>query len=235
MNSSLNKRIIGFAVLATGLLLLAGCHDDMWIQPKVHKPLRDSDFFVDGRSARMPVTGTLARGEYYPPQESAIHTGFEGKKLTDVFPFELKKADLLRGQELFNIYCSPCHGRLGYGDGMVAQRGFALRRKPGNYHTDRLRKMKVGHFYDVISNGFGAMFSYAARIQDPKDRWRVVGYIRVLQYSQNVKESDLPPDVDKEKMPTLPKEQSTPEIPVGVATPTQKAPTEAVGTPGAGR
>ena len=89
-----------------------------------------------------------------------------------------------RGQERFNVYCSPCHGRLGDGKGMIALRGFQLRRPVGNYHTDRLRKMPVGHFYDVITNGYGAMYSYAARVE-PQDRWAIVSYIRALQLSQN--------------------------------------------------
>lgn len=200
MKSSLNRKIMGAFAATAGLALLAGCHIDMWIQPKVHKPLRDSDFFVDGQSARQPVLGSVARGEFHAASEDPLYKGFEGKRLTDAFPFKLTRDDLKRGQERFNIYCSPCHGRLGYGDGMVAQRGFALRRKPGNYHTERLRKMPVGHFYDVITNGFGTMFSYASRIQDPQDRWRIVGYIRVLQFSQNAPETELPANLDRSQI-----------------------------------
>jgi mono/diheme cytochrome c family protein len=166
-----------------GLFVVGGCHTDMWTQPKVHKPLQSSDFFVDGASARLPVPHTVAAGSF--TTDDALTKGIENKKLVDVFPFPITKDELARGRERFNIYCSPCHGRLGYGDGMIAKRGFNLRKKPGNYHTERLRKMKVGHFYDVITNGFGAMFSYSSRIQDQKDRWRIVAYIRALQLSQN--------------------------------------------------
>ncbi len=190
MRQRLNNSILAVSTFAA-LLALAGCHDDMWIQPKVHKPLQQSDFFVDEQTARPLIKGTVARETYFTDDE--LHTGFRGKKLTTEFPFEITKDDLKIGQEKFNIFCSPCHGALGYGDGMIAKRGFAVRRHPGNYHTESLRKAPVGHFYDVISHGFGTMFSYAARIPDPKDRWRIVAYVRVLQFSQNAKESDLPP------------------------------------------
>jgi mono/diheme cytochrome c family protein len=99
------------------------------------------------------------------------------------------QAFLKRGQERFNIFCSPCHGRLGDGLGMIANRGLSLRRPVGNYHTDRLRKMPVGHFYDVITNGYGAMYSYASRVE-PEDRWAIIAYIRVLQLSQNATPAD---------------------------------------------
>ena len=101
------------------------------------------------------------------------------------------KKFLERGQERFTIYCTPCHGQLGNGDGMIAARGLALKRKPATYHTDRLRKMPVGHFFDVITNGYGVMYSYGARVEVP-DRWAIAAYIRVLQMSQNVRLSDLP-------------------------------------------
>jgi mono/diheme cytochrome c family protein len=113
---------------------------------------------------------------------------------------------LKRGQEKFDIFCTPCHGRTGDGEGMIAKRGFKLRRPVGNIHTDRLRKMPVGHFYDVITNGYGAMYSYASRIE-PKDRWAVVAYIRALQLSQNVKATDLTSD-QQAKLNEKPKAES---------------------------
>ena len=196
---------------ATLALLLAGCHSDMWVQPKVHKPYQPSDFFPDGLSARNPVPGTVARGQakldtaYYTGIVSGerspigiaggqpVDTGIFRGKYVEQFPFPMTKDDLKKGQRLFNVYCSPCHGVTGRGDGMITQRGLVLRRKPTNYHSDKLRKMPIGHFYDVITHGFGIMFSYASRIQDPGDRWRIVAYIRALQASRNATESDVPP------------------------------------------
>ena len=180
-------------------LLLAGCHWDMWIQPKVHKPLRDSDFFVDDRSARDLVPHTVVQGSLRT--DDALYKGIVNKKLVDTFPFPITRADMMRGRDRFNIYCTPCHGRLGYGDGMIAKRGFNIRKKPGNYHTEKLRKMPVGHFYDVITNGFGAMFSYSSRIQDPKDRWRIAAYIRALQLSQHASQADVLPGTNLESVP----------------------------------
>jgi hypothetical protein len=104
------------------------------------------------------------------------------------FPFPVTKAVILRGQERYNIYCSPCHGMTGEGDGMIVRRGFS---KPPSYHTDRLRKAPVGHYFDVITNGFGAMYPYGSRIE-PEDRWAIVAYIRALQLARNAKISDVP-------------------------------------------
>lgn len=174
---------------------MAGCHNDMWTEPKIHKPLQEEGFFPDGQSARPIVTHTVVHEPVFDTDD-ALHTGIQNHKLVTTFPFRMTRADLERGQDRFNIYCSPCHGRLGYGDGMIARRGFWIRKHPGNYHTDRLRNIPVGHFYDVITNGFGAMYSYASRIQDPRDRWRIVAYIRVLQASQHATTAQLGPGVD---------------------------------------
>lgn len=171
--------------------LLAGCHTDMWVQNKIQKPYQGDTFFADGSSARPEVEGVVAHGEYHP--DDVLYTGMDRGKLATAFPFRITRADLARGQDLFNVFCSPCHGRLGYGNGMIAQRGFAVRIQPGNYHTDRLRKMPVGHFFDVITNGFGMMYGYAARIPDVKDRWRIVAYIRALQLSQHAPATAVPP------------------------------------------
>jgi mono/diheme cytochrome c family protein len=153
----------------------------MWVQPKT-EPLRESEFFADGMSARPLVPGTVARDHIR--LDEGYFTGAEnGKWLKDI-PVEVNEALLKRGQERFDIYCSPCHGRLGDGNGMIANRGFELRRPVGNYHTDRLRKMPAGHFYDVITNGYGTMFSYASRVE-PQDRWAIVSYIRALQLSRH--------------------------------------------------
>jgi mono/diheme cytochrome c family protein len=174
-----------FLVLALAAATLA-CRQDMHDQPKFI-PLRPSTFFDDGRSARPLVDGTVARGQLN--DDAAFYTGKgpDGKPL-DAFPFPVTKEILERGQERFNIYCTPCHGRLGNGDGMIVRRGF---RRPPSYHIDRLRAEPNGYIYDVISKGFGAMPDYAAQIE-PGDRWAIVSYIRALQLSQNALLADVP-------------------------------------------
>jgi len=162
------------------MMVLSGCHTDMWRQPKT-EPLGESEFFADGQASRPLVPGTIARG--YERKDDLFFTGVDNGKWTNRLPVPLTRKLLDRGQERYNIYCSPCHGRIGDGNGMIAHRGFTLRRPVGNYHTDRLRKMPLGHFYDVITNGYGAMYSYSSRIE-PQDRWAVVAYIRALQLSQ---------------------------------------------------
>lgn len=172
------------------LALLAGCHEDMWIQPKV-KAMQESDFYPDGMSMRPLAPHTVDRTHFWT--DLGRYTGYNANgKLVTRFPIRITLADLKRGQQRFNIFCSPCHGALGKGDGMIAMRGLALRKQPASYHTDRLRKMPIGHFYDVITNGYGVMFSYASRIE-PDDRWRIVAYIRALQRSQDAKPSDVLP------------------------------------------
>jgi hypothetical protein len=167
--------------------LLSGCRQDMHDQPR-YKPLAGTTFFGDGRSARAPVEGTVARGHLRI--DSARYTGKVDGQEVNVFPFPITKDDLARGQQRFNIYCSPCHSRIGDGNGMIVRRGF---RQAASYHTERLIKAPVGHFFDVITNGFGAMLSYASRVE-PDDRWRIVAYIRVLQLSESASIEDVPTD-----------------------------------------
>jgi mono/diheme cytochrome c family protein len=176
--------------LGLAVLMLAGCNTDMWVQPKT-EPYRESDLFPDGQSARPLVPGTIPRG--YARLDEGYFTGQVGGKWLKEIPVQITMDLLKRGQERFNIYCSPCHSRIGDGQGMVAKRGFDLRRPVGNYHTDRLRAMPAGHFYDVITNGYGAMFSYASRVE-PADRWAIVAYIRALQLSQHATAGDIGPD-----------------------------------------
>jgi mono/diheme cytochrome c family protein len=192
----LNRAVVGALAASVALLSLAGCHTDMWTQPVVHKPLQESDFFADGSSARPVIPGTVSHksSEDQLRVQNSFYSGIGAdKKLVDELPASIpfNKETLLRGQERFNIYCSPCHGRLGDGKGMIAMRGLALRKTPGNYHTARLRKMPLGHFYDVITNGFGVMYSYSARVE-PDDRWKIAAYIRVLQASQKGTLEDVP-------------------------------------------
>lgn len=181
-------RHLSFLVtLLAGSMTMIGCRQDMHNQPR-YKPLAASDFFADGRSARPVIEGTVARGQLR--LDKALHTGkANGLDVTD-FPFAITKDDLLRGQARFNIYCSPCHSRTGDGNGMVVRRGF---RQAASYHTDKLINAPVGHFFDVITNGFGAMPSYASRV-DTLDRWRIIAYVRVLQLSQNASVADVPSD-----------------------------------------
>lgn len=173
---------IVFAVLG-----FAGCRQDMHDGPR-YKPLAASDFFADGRSARNLPAGTVARG--WLRDDEALYTGKVDGQLVDTFPFAITHDDLERGQQRFNIYCSPCHGRLGDGNGMVVQRGL---RQAASYHNDRLRQEKVGYFFDVITNGFGAMQGYAEQVP-VRDRWLIVAYVRALQLSQNAKVDDVPAD-----------------------------------------
>ncbi len=166
---------------------LAGCQQDMARQPK-QRPLSPTDFFGDGRSERALVEGTVARGSI---EQEALAI----PKDSDAFPLAVTPELLARGRERFDIYCSVCHGRLGDGNGMVAQRGF---RHPPTYHSDRLRQAPVGYFYDVVTNGFGAMPDYSAQIP-PRDRWAIIAYVRALQLSQHAPAALLPADV-REKL-----------------------------------
>jgi mono/diheme cytochrome c family protein len=167
------------------ITLLTACRQDMHDQPRF-KPLAQSDFFTDLRSARMPIDGTVARGQLR--EDAYFYTGKLGANPGDFMPFPINVDALARGRERFNIYCTPCHSRTGDGNGMIVQRGF---RPPPSFHTERLRKAPLGYFFDVMTNGFGAMPDYASQIP-PRDRWCIVAYIRALQLSQGATASDLP-------------------------------------------
>lgn len=182
----LNPR--AFALLAA-LVILAGCHRDMQDQPR-YDTYEASTFFGDGMSARPPVEGTVARGQLN--DDEPYDAGRENGQLIAALPARVAvdKALLERGHERFNIYCSMCHSRLGDGNGMVVQRGF---RKPPSYHIDRLREAPAGHFFDVITNGFGAMPSLKSQIP-VHDRWAIVAYVRALQQSQDATLDDVPAD-----------------------------------------
>jgi Cytochrome C oxidase, cbb3-type, subunit III len=179
------RRSLVACVAAAVMLLLAGCRLDMHIQPK-YLPYEPTDFFADGRSERPPVPGTVARGQLRT--DELLYTGKENGAVANEFPFPITRADLERGRERYNIYCTPCHDYTGTGNGMIVQRGFP---HPPSYHIDRLRQAPVGHFFEVMTDGFGAMYSYAARVS-PEDRWRIAAYIRVLQASRNANVQDVP-------------------------------------------
>jgi len=176
------------SVLAGAVLALAGCRQDMHDQPK-YKPLAASSFFNDGRSARPLIADTVARGHL--DEDVELNTGkTAGGKLVDVFPIPIDVDVLKRGQARFAIYCSPCHDRTGSGHGMVVRRGF---KAPPSYHIDRLRQAPVGYFFDVMTNGFGAMPDYRSQVP-VADRWAIVAYIRALQRSQQATLADVPPE-----------------------------------------
>ena len=182
-NKMSHRLLLGAGALA--LLTLTACRRDMQVAPR-YDPEAGTDFFSDGRSARPMVEGTVARGHLQI--DEARYTGKIDGDDVDQFPIPISKDDIERGQQRFNIYCSPCHGRLGDGNGMVVMRGF---RQPPSYYSDRLVHAPVGHFFDVITNGFGAMVSYASRVQND-DRWRIVAYIRALQLSESASVNDVP-------------------------------------------
>lgn len=173
------------ACLSGIALLLAGCRLDMHVQPK-YLPYNPSKFFDDGRSERPVVPGTVARGQLR--LDELLYTGKENGTVADKFPFPITRADIERGRERYNIYCTPCHDYTGSGQGMIVQRGFP---PPPSFHTGELRQAPAGHFFEAITNGYGSMYSYAARVE-PGDRWRIAAYIRVLQLSQHATMQDVP-------------------------------------------
>ena len=178
---------------AAGLLALcAGCRQDMHVQPR-YNPFDPADFFEDGQSARMPVAGTVPRGDLAMGPQELLYTGKVNGTVVDEFPFPVTREVLERGRERFNIYCEPCHGMAGDGDGMIVQRGF---RHPPSLHSASLRTAPAGHFFDVISNGFGVMYPYGYRIA-PRDRWAIVSYIRALQLSRQASINDVPAEERK--------------------------------------
>jgi cytochrome c553 len=163
--------------------VLAGCRQDMQDQPKF-VPQRGTDFYADGRSARPQVENTVARGQLR--EDAYFYTGMQGGKEGDGMPFPVTMEVLERGQERYNVYCTPCHSRVGNGAGMIVQRGY---RPAGNFHTQRLLAAPLGHFFHVMTNGYGAMPDYSAQLS-PQDRWAVVAYIKALQLSQAAKPGD---------------------------------------------
>ncbi|MFN8443026.1 MAG: cytochrome c [Caldilineaceae bacterium] len=171
--------------LLLGLLLLTSCAGRMTDQQR-YDPLEASSFYSDGKSARDLLPNTVARGQLDTTiqRESGLSDGAPAT----TFPFRITQEVLARGQERYNIYCAPCHGLDGYGDGIIVARGLT---PPPSYHTDRLRAAPPGYFFTVISNGFGSMYSYRDRIP-PEDRWAIIAYIRALQRSQNATSQDVP-------------------------------------------
>ena len=176
------------AFLSFAALGSIGCRLDMHDQPR-YRLNSASDFWSDRRAARPAIPGTVAR-KMNKKADPGYWTGIVNGEPVETFPMPVTREVLDRGRDRFNIYCSPCHGTTGYGDGIIVSRGL---KNPPSYHTEALRDQPPGHFFDVMTNGLGSMASYAARIP-VADRWAIAAYIRALQASQNVKVADLGPD-----------------------------------------
>lgn len=181
--------IVGLGLL---VLLLSACSPSgtlqmMGEQPR-YGPFAPSQFFSNGMSARPVISDTFTFMQ--PMSDTVLYQGMENGEFANAFPFTITDAVMQRGQERYNIYCSPCHGAVGDGQGIVAQRGLCC---PASFHTDALRTAPVGHFFDVITNGFGRMSSYAPQIS-VRDRWAIIAYVRALQLSQNATPNDVPPE-----------------------------------------
>ncbi|HEY3322334.1 MAG TPA: cytochrome c [Planctomycetota bacterium] len=183
-------------LLVCGLMLACGCGNNMETAGR-YKPLAPSPFFPDGRTARPRLDDTVARGEWQG--EEVFFTGKAKGKLVDESPVKLSRQVLQRGQTEFNTFCSPCHGQDGYGKGIAVRRGFP---PPSSFHEERLRNAPDGHFFDVMTNGFGVMYSYGSRVP-AADRWAIVAYLRALQLSQHAALDDLSPE-ERNKFKEMP-------------------------------
>ena len=214
-------RRISVSAACVMTLVLAGCRQDMQDQPKFY-PQRGTTLFADGRSVRPQVANTVGRDQLH--EDSYFYTGLQDGKEGDGLPVPLTAATIQRGQERFNIYCTPCHSRVGNGDGMIVQRGY---RPAGNFHTDRLRAAPLGHFFSVMTNGYGAMPDYAAQLS-PADRWAVAAYIRALQLSQNATPADVPAGAHPQDLHAIAHDQG---MPPGFADPWGFPATAVYGTP----
>ncbi len=181
--SAAAHRIVG--IIALCALVSAGCRQDMHDNPR-YDPLEQSTFFPDGRSARVPPENTVARGQLRADEH--LYAGKVNGQLATTFPMPVNAPLLLRGQERYNVFCSPCHGRTGAGDGMVVRRGY---RAPTSFHDERLRQAPPGYIFDVITHGFGAMPDYASQVP-VADRWAIAAYMKALQLSQNATVDDVP-------------------------------------------
>jgi mono/diheme cytochrome c family protein len=195
-------------LLTVGFVFSIGCRNEMYDQPKA-KPLSESTFFANGQNARPLPPDTVARG--FLREDKAMYAGVapSGSFVTEL-PMPLTRALLERGHQRFDIFCSPCHGKQGNGLGMIVQRGF---KQPSSFHVDRLRQQPIGYFFDVMTQGFGQMSSYASQVP-PEDRWAIAAYLRALQLSQHAPVGDLSPD-DRKKLAQAGKSQ--PHAPAGGA------------------
>ena len=197
------NQFVAFGATAA-MLVLAGCRQDMQDEPKFF-PQRGTSFYADGRSVRPQVQNTVARNQLH--EDSYFYTGLIEGKEGNGLPFPVTMEVLERGQERYNVYCTPCHSRVGNGEGMIVQRGYM---KAGNFHTARLESAPLGHFFYVISNGYGAMPDYSAQVA-PADRWAIVAYIRALQLSQKATEADVPTGEHAESLSSIAEREGLPE------------------------
>jgi mono/diheme cytochrome c family protein len=198
------RRVAMAAALGSMSLLTAcGLRLDMHDQPKF-KPLRENDFYADGRASRPVVDGTVARGQL--ANDELFYTGKLNGQEADQFPYPVNQPMLERGRERFNIYCAPCHSRTGDGNGMIVQRGF---KKPPDYTEDRLMKIPVGHFVNVMTNGYGSMSEYKSQLSI-SDRWAIAAYIRALQLARKGTAADVPAGAQIANGPPKLEEQEAP-------------------------
>jgi len=181
------SRVLGVLLVVFAVLTAAACRQDMHDAAR-YDALEASTFFADGQSARPLVANTVARGLLR--QDEHLYAGRVNGQLTDTFPMPVTAEVMARGQERYNVFCAPCHGPTGMGDGMIVRRGF---RAPPSYHEERLRTAPVGYYFDVMTNGFGAMQDYAAQVP-VADRWAIAAYMRALQLSQRATINDVPAD-----------------------------------------
>jgi cytochrome c553 len=181
------RRLATAGLVAMLAMTAAACRQDMHDAPKL-EPLEGSTFFADGRASRQLVANTIARGHL--KEDKLLHTGRDGETLSETFPFPVTEGVVARGRERFNIYCSPCHARTGEGNGMIVQRGY---KQPPSFHEERMRVMPAGYFFQVMTNGFATMPSYALQVS-PEDRWAIAAYVKALQLSRNVAAADLTAD-----------------------------------------
>jgi cytochrome c553 len=201
------KRLAHAAILVAltaAALAVSGCHQGMWDRGR-YKPLEKAafaPFFENGMTARSLPENVVPYGS----QESGdfFYTGKIDGDYASVFPFEVNREVLERGRDRYAIFCSPCHSPIGDGNGMIVQREM---KQAGNYHLPRLQESPPGYFFDVMTNGFGVMYSYASRIE-PQDRWAIAAYIRVLQLSQHANVDELPPDVQDKVLNPQPESTS---------------------------
>jgi hypothetical protein len=218
------KQTVRRAVIATAAVVsmfALGCRQDMHDEPKFI-PQRGTSFYADGRSVRPQVENTVARNQLH--EDTYFYTGLTNGKEGDGMPFPVTMQVLERGQERYNIYCTPCHSRVGNGIGMIVQRGYE---KAGNFNTARLETAPLGHFFHVMTNGYGAMPDYAAQVA-PVDRWAIVAYIKALQLSQKATQADVPAGAHVEPLSSIAEREG---LPASFADQWTVPPTAVTGTP----
>ena len=195
-------KLLTLSVILISLLILSGCfqgtpseNTPIHLNPNMdnqekYLPIEKSNFFADGLSMRMPVEGTVARGQLR--EDDVYYTGKNSEgSLVKTNPLQITMEVMERGQQRYNIYCAPCHDQTGSGQGTVVKKGFM---PPPSFHLDRIRVFPDGHYYDVITNGIRNMPSYKAQIP-VEDRWAIVAYMRALQKSQNASAKDVPEEI----------------------------------------